>query len=114
MKRFFAAVTGAGDFDFASIAEKKSSVEILHSDVKYGGVHVGAITMVEFDGDVKSLPGDLWESSKIAWVWKNSDGSYWLDTLSREHKDAEAWATNKSRLEALGTKLVPVQFALKK
>lgn len=113
VERFFAPVGKNEHFSLDSIQKKKSAVVILPSDAKYGGVSVRPVFMAPFDGEIDAVdPDDAWRQRKIAWVWVNFDGSYWIDTLSLTEKEAADWCSNRDRNEALGMKLIPVKFSL--
>lgn len=115
MTRLFAAVGPMGEIKFDSIAPLEQSVVIESNELRYGGFRILPVDMRLFKGDLSELPtgAALWAEQGVAWVWRNADGSYWMDTLSQDEADAVAWSTSRSRSEAMGMKVVPVQFVCK-
>lgn len=116
MSKVFAAVSPVGEIRFESISAREADVQISRSDVHYGGWKVLPLTMRPFKGDVNALRqsgAEQWSAHAVAWVWRNEDGSYWMDTLSLKEDDAAAWSSNRARSEAMGMKVVPVQFSSK-
>lgn len=112
--RFYAAVSPDGSFSFNSIEKKKRDVYVAPSDEKYGNMSVRPVRMTPLDGDV---PGDvaaaeLWRAHKIAWIWRNEDGSFWLDTLSDSQEEATAWSSSPERSRAMGMAVIPVKFEI--
>lgn len=114
--KLYAAVSPNGDFDFHSIRLKPKAVAITRSDAKYGGLACQAVVMEVFDGELPAPASDDpfydWNERKIAWVYQNFDGSFWLDTLSLTKAEAESWVSNPARVAAIGTKLVAVKIAV--
>lgn len=116
MSKVFAAVNPVGEILFESISDREADVRISGSDAHYGGWKVQPLKMFPFKGDVNAVRQsgtDQWSGHSMAWLWKNEDGSYWMDTLSLKEEDATAWSSNRSRSEAMGMKVVPVQFSSK-
>lgn len=111
-ERFYAPVDQRGHFRLADLERKKKLVRISPSDEKYGGVTAKAVVMHELGTDAPEgdAQGELWQEQKIAWLWKNFDGSYWWDTLSMSKQEARNWASNPERTESIGSRLVAVQF----
>ena len=114
MKKLYAAVSPKGDFDFNSIALHANKVKINPSDAKYGNVRVREINMKQYTDNLPNLKEDyeLWENYKLAWVWVNPDGSYWLDTLSLSKEDTKKCCSKPEIMIALGFKVIPVKFSL--
>jgi len=113
--KMYAAVSPSGAFEFSSVAQRKKDVRILESDAKYGKLVTQPVLMTLFDDEIPTSAADafrLWDSHQLAWVWQNSDESFWWDTLSLTRADAAGWVSKPDIMAALGTKLVPVQFRL--
>jgi len=116
MSKVFAAVSPVGEIRFESISVREADVQISDSDIRYGGWQVLPLKMRPYKGDVNAVRQSgqgQWSTQSVAWVWRNEDGSYWMDTLSLKEEDAVAWSSNRARAEALGMKVVPVQFSSK-
>lgn len=116
MSQVFAAVSPTGAIRFESISQREEDVQINGSDARYGGWRAMPLKMRLFKGDMSALRHagqDQWSTHSVAWIWRNEDGSYWMDTLSLKEADAASWSSNRARSEAMGMKVVPVQFSCK-
>lgn len=114
MSKVYAAVSPVGEIRFDSITTREADVQISSSDAHYGGWKVLPVKMRLYKGEMNALRQsglEQWSAHSVAWIWRNEDGSYWMDSLSLKEGEAVAWSSNRARSEAMGMQVVPVQFS---